>query len=146
MGDDDKPTSEGMRAKRDYSYGKGSGIIYDADPEWARRYDQLAEYVLRADDELSRKNRELIIIAFAAAKDNPEACRNHIAAALKYGSSFEEIVQTIELASRIGGAWVTITAGKALVDLDKSIENLDVPRSELEEELAKVEEVLDHGN
>lgn len=130
-------TAEKMNEKRDYSY--GSGILYNADPEYAKRYDAYAEHVLRRDDALSRKNRELIIISHAIAGDKPQACANHMAAALKYGASMEEIFQTCQLTKRLTSAWISVTVAEAIERLEPAVEKLDVDVDELNVDFDELE-------
>lgn len=128
-----------MRAKRDYNYDAYTEVLYNADPEYARRYDAYAEHVLRRDDALSRKNRELIIIAFAASEGQVEACRNHIASAIKHGATLDEIFQTFQLTSRLAGAWSSVTAAEAINSLEESLAYLDVDLDELDIDLDRLQ-------
>jgi hypothetical protein len=130
-----------MKEKRDYTY--GSGILYNADPEFAKRYDAYAEYVLRRDDALSRKNRELIIISHALARDKPKACANHMAAALKYGASMEEIFQTFQLTKRLSSAWISLTVSEALTELEYAIENLGIDSADLDVDFDELKKLRD---
>ncbi|MFB6311039.1 MAG: carboxymuconolactone decarboxylase family protein [Salinirussus sp.] len=103
--------------RRDYTY-PGFGAFFDGDPEWAERYDALAEQVLRRDGDLSRLMRELIIVAFAAADGRVDACVNHMRAAQNHGATREQLHQTIQLAAHVGGAWSMVTGAKALEELN----------------------------
>lgn len=103
--------------RREYTY-PGFGAFFSGDPEWAERYDALAERVLRRDGELARLTRELIIVAFAAADGRVDACVNHMRAARTHGATREQLHQTVQLAAHVGGAWSMVTGAKALEALE----------------------------
>lgn len=98
---------------REYTH-DGMEEFFDSDLEYAAKYDALAGHVIRSDDELSRKTRELILVALACAKDQVDPCADHIRDALAHGATDDEIVETIQLASLAGGAWGIKTGSKAL--------------------------------
>lgn len=120
-----------MRKKRDYSYPAGPEVFHSGDPDFAQAYEQFADYTLRRDDALSRKNRELIILSYAVIEKEVEACRNHIASAFKHGATVQEVIQALQLTVRLGGGWTGIYVAQALKDLELSLENLDVDVDEL---------------
>lgn len=103
--------------RREYTY-PGFAAFFEGDPEWAERYDALAERVLRQDGELSRVTRELIIVAFAAADGRVDACVNHMATAEKHGATRTQLHETVQLSAHVGGAWSMVTGAKALDRLD----------------------------
>lgn len=119
MTERERTPGEEFLEKRDYSY-PGLPEFFDADPEWASRYDDLADLVLRSDEEMSRKTRELIIVAFAAAKGRKDACKRHISLARDHGASDGELHETIQLASHAGGAWSMTTGAAALAELKET--------------------------
>ena len=96
----------------------GLDDFFQANEEWAEAYDPLVDYVVRQDNALSKKNKELIITAFCASDGRVDACRNHIESAYEHGASVPEIHQTIQLAAHIGGALSMVTGAKALDQLD----------------------------
>jgi alkylhydroperoxidase/carboxymuconolactone decarboxylase family protein YurZ len=108
---------------RDYSdpY-DGWEAYFDEDPEWAERYNEFAEYVLRRDcdpeDGLSRKIRELLIIAFSADAGHTDICRNHIDKAHEHGATKAEIHQTIQLAAVEGSNASMLVGAEAMQALD----------------------------
>lgn len=114
MTDDDRPSEQvdELMAEREYDY-PGLKQFFEADTEYAERYDGVAEHVLRNDSELDRKTRELIIVAFACSNGRVGPCERHLRLALKYGASELEVYQTIQLAGHVGGAWSIVTGSKA---------------------------------
>lgn len=112
---DENPADFPNRPKHTYP---GIDSFFAAEPEWADEYDDVVERVVRADGELSRKNRELIILAYTAITGRADVCQNHIEAAFEHGASSGEVRQTIQLAGHIGGALSLVTGAKALDGLD----------------------------
>lgn len=109
------------RREYDHSY-DGWEQFFDSDPEWARRYDEFAEYVIRRDCEpeegLSRKIRELLIVAFAADGGHVDVCRNHVLKAHEHGATEAEIHQTIQLAAVEGSNVSMLVGAEAMEGLD----------------------------
>lgn len=114
---DDATDSDDVRRmldERTYSYA-GFDELLTSDPEWAGRYDALAEFTLRTDTEaLPRKTRELITVALTAANGMPEPCANHIRDARRHGAGDDEVRAAIQLTGFLAGATSIITASKAL--------------------------------
>lgn len=111
---------------RDYSYDVGLDKLFAADEDWATAYDGLAEYVLRNDDGLPRKYRELFMAGFAAVQHRPTSCTNHFSAALQRGATLEEVHQTIHLAALVGGCYTMATGAEALDDLEDVEDSYDI--------------------
>ena len=91
-----------ITGSRDYDHSyEGWAAFCDADPEWAERYNEFAEYVLRRDCDpaagLSHKMRELLIVAFAADGGHVDICADHMAKASDYGATTAEIHQIIQM-------------------------------------------------
>lgn len=120
---DDTVSGEDYVDRRGYEY-PGMAAVFDADPEWSERYDAMAEYNLRRDDEagLSRKTRELIIVAYGLTQMEVAPVVKHIEEAYEHGASDEEVLQTFQLAHHLGGAWTVSTFGEALAELGLDLE------------------------
>lgn len=105
------------RRNYDHSY-EGWAEFFDSDPEWARRYDEFAEYVLRRDcdseDGLSRKIRKLLIVAFSANGGYVDVCTNHIGKAREHGVTKAEIHQTAQLAAVEGSNTSMLVGAEAM--------------------------------
>lgn len=105
----------------DHSY-EGWAEFCNADPEWAERYNEFAEYVLRRDcdpeEGLSRKIRELLIVAFAADGGHVDVCSNHMMKAIDCGATMPEIRDTIQLAAVEGSNVSMLTGAAAMEGLD----------------------------
>lgn len=119
---DDKFVEEMLNARTYGDNHPGLAELWEADPEYSRRFDQMAEYVIRRDDALSRKQRELFIAGWAATAYHVEICKNHIGDALEHGASHGELLQTFQLAAHVGGAPSLTIAGEALSDLGITLE------------------------
>ncbi|MFC7133269.1 MULTISPECIES: carboxymuconolactone decarboxylase family protein [Salinibaculum] len=98
---------------REYTH-DGIEEFFDSDLAYAAKYDALAGHVIRSDDGLSRKTRELILIALACAEDKVDPCADHIRDALNHGATDDEVVKTIQLAGLAGSAWGIKTGSEAL--------------------------------
>jgi alkylhydroperoxidase/carboxymuconolactone decarboxylase family protein YurZ len=125
MPDDDTESNVGaeITGSRDYDHSyEGWAAFCDADPEWAERYNEFVEYVLRRDcdpeEGLSRKIRELLIVAFAAEGGHVDVCANHMAKASDYGATRAEIHQTIQLAAVEGSNVSMLVGSEAMAGLD----------------------------
>lgn len=114
--------------RRGYEY-DGMDRVFAADPTWTEMYDEMAEYNLRRDDEegLSRKTRELIIVAYGLTQMEVEPVRNHVLEAYEHGATDAEILQTFQLANHLGGAWTIAKFGEVLDGLDRDISIEDGP-------------------
>jgi alkylhydroperoxidase/carboxymuconolactone decarboxylase family protein YurZ len=125
MADDDTDSNVGAEITEsrgyDHSY-DGWEEFCNEDPEWAERYNEFVEYVLRQDcdpeDGLSRKIRELLIIAFAADGGHVEICRNHMVKAHEHGATEAEIHQTIQLTAVEGSNASMLVGAEAMEGLD----------------------------
>lgn len=123
MTKDDTDVGKDITETRDYEHMyEGWEEFFDEDPEWAERYNEFAEYVLRQDCEpeegLSRKIRELLIIAFTADGGHVGACANHMLKAHKHGATKKEIHQVIQLAAVEGSNAAMLIGAEAMKDLD----------------------------
>ena len=100
---------------------EGWAEFFDAEPEWASRYDEFAEYVLRRDcdpeEGLSRKLRELLVVAFSADGGHVNVCRNHVRKAHEHGATEAEIHQTIQLAAFEGSNAAMLVGAEAMSDV-----------------------------
>lgn len=99
--------------QREYTYA-GIEAFFDSDLEYARRYDDHAAHVIRSDEGLSRKIRELILVAMACVEGRVDPCINHIRDARAHGATDQEVVRTIQLAGFAGPAWGIKTGSEAL--------------------------------
>ena len=96
MDDTGEDVGRDITERRDYDHSyDGWEAFFDEDFEWARRYDEFAEYVLRRDcdpeEGLSRKMRELLIVAFSADGGYVNVCENHMRKAYEHGATRAEI-------------------------------------------------------
>jgi alkylhydroperoxidase/carboxymuconolactone decarboxylase family protein YurZ len=98
---------------REYTY-DGIEAYFDSDLAYAAKYDALADHVIRSDEELARKTRELVLVALACSEARVDPCANHISDALEHGATETEVVETIQLAGFAGGAWGIKTGSAAL--------------------------------
>lgn len=119
----DKNVGEDITESRDYDHSyEGWAEFFDEDPEWASRYNEFAEYVLRrdceADEGLSRKIRELLIVAFSANGGHVDVCRNHMRKAHDYGATKAEVHQTIQLAAVEGSNVSMLVGAEAMKDVN----------------------------
>lgn len=119
----DSDVGKNITDSRDYdrSY-DGWEAFFDEDPEWAERYNAYAEYVLRRDcdpeEGLSRKIRELLIVAFCADGGHLDACTNHMEKAHEHGATRAEIHQTIQLTAIEGSNASMLVGAEAMKNLD----------------------------
>jgi alkylhydroperoxidase/carboxymuconolactone decarboxylase family protein YurZ len=115
MGKEDHSAESGdaVMDAREYTY-DGIEAYFDSDLAYAAKYDALADHVIRSDEALARKNRELVLVALACAEGRVDPCANHIRDALDHGASDAEVVETIQLAGFAGGAWGIKTGSAAL--------------------------------
>lgn len=71
------------------------------DPEILRRYDSLASYVIRDENEkaLDLKTRYLVMVGVTTAvKGDPEGIEWSVAGAIKYGATEDEVLEAMALA------------------------------------------------
>lgn len=123
MDDTDEDVGRNITERRNYDHSyAGWEAFFDEDPEWARRYDEFAEYVIRRDcdpeDGLSRKMRELLIVAFSADGGHVDVCENHMRKAHEYGATKAEIHQTVQVAAVEGSNVSMLTGAEAMKDLE----------------------------
>lgn len=108
------------RRTYEHSY-EGWEAFFNEDPEWARRYDEFVEYVIRRDCDpengLSRKMRELLIVAFSADGGHVDVCKNHMRKAREYGATEAEIHQTVQVAAVEGSNVSMLIGAEAMKDL-----------------------------
>ena len=124
MSDDttDGDVGDDITERRGYDHGyEGWAEFLNEDPEWVSRYDAFAEYILRRDcdpeEGLSRKLRELLVIAFSADGGHVDVCRNHIRKAYEHGATEAEIHQTIQLAAFEGSNAAMLVGAEAMSDV-----------------------------
>lgn len=123
MDDTDEDVGRDITERRDYDHSyDGWEAFFDEDPEWARRYDEFAEYVIRRDcdsgDGLSRKMRELLIVAFSADGGYVDVCKNHMRKAYEHGATRAEIHQTVQVAAVEGSNVSMLTGAEAMKGLE----------------------------
>ena len=76
-------------------YGRASGGLTDTDPEFAAIKERLIYGEVYAEEKLSDKMRELVILAAAATNQTMNEIRNHTIAALSCGVRPEEIKEAV---------------------------------------------------
>lgn len=74
-------------------------LMAERDPEWLERWHDLTMHVLDGTDHLSRKVKELMLIAVDAATFYDYGVRVHTRGALVAGATESELIETLEVVS-----------------------------------------------
>ena len=76
------------------------------------------EQAAYTDGALPKKQKELIAVAISVVRDCESCMQWHIEQAAKTGASFEEVLESIEVAIEMGGGPATVSARFALEAMD----------------------------
>ena len=99
---DAKTILEKVRQERGYLH-PSREILCERDPQYLEIYHQLFTHVMKEENNLPLKVKEMIIAAINAASNYEEGLRVHIRAALEAGAKEEEVFEAIETASLPAG-------------------------------------------
>ena len=91
-------------------------VVGDINPGAKQRIGDYAEFILKRDTKIARKNKELILMACSAALRYGSSIRTHGKEAMYYGATPEEVVETLCLASMSAGFTALIDGMEALGD------------------------------
>lgn len=106
---------EDIRQWQGYVYPTYRYLI-EHDFEFAERYFALFK-LLRTEKALPLKYKELLFLTAACIRFHERGIRTHIQRALQLGSSHEEVLETIEVATHTGGGGVPVLAVRILEEI-----------------------------
>jgi alkylhydroperoxidase/carboxymuconolactone decarboxylase family protein YurZ len=74
-------------------------LMAEADPQWMELWHDLTMHVLEGTGHLSRKTKELMLVAVDAASFYDRGVRVHTRGALAAGATEAELIETLEVVS-----------------------------------------------